>query len=262
MASNPPIGPTSYEEVNTILRVLLTQMQAILGQQLIGLYLYGSLSSGDFDPTSSDIDFLAVITENLSQDVFERLREMHTAIAVSGLSYANRLEGSYIPCEALRRYDPDNAYHATIGVDWDFQMGMHGSNWIIERHIVREHGVVVWGPSPETLIDPVSRQELQTAVCEQLKNFWQLQLDTPEWLRPRNYQAFAVLTLCRALYTLHTGSVSSKPQAATWAQQAYPQWKAQIERALVWHSQHEQDDLTETLAFLRDALVVAQERCK
>ena len=121
--------------------------------------------------------------------------------------------------------------------------------------------MIVWGPSPQTLIDPIVLDELRAAVCEQLKRFWQSQLDEPEWLRPRNYQAFAVLTLCRALYTLHHGKVSSKPKAAAWTQEAYPRWKPMIERALLWCSQHENDDMTETMMFLREALMQAQEMC-
>src|SRR5438552_5729728 len=85
--------PTPYEEVNTILHVLLTSIQEILGPQLVGLYLYGSLSLGDFDPASSDIDFLVVTEEELSQEVLEQLRAMHTTITSSGMPYATRLEG-------------------------------------------------------------------------------------------------------------------------------------------------------------------------
>jgi hypothetical protein len=60
---------------------------------------------------------------------------MHAEIASSGLPYATRLEGSYIPRHALRRYDPANARHPTIGTDWPFQVEWHGNDWIIERHI-------------------------------------------------------------------------------------------------------------------------------
>jgi hypothetical protein len=256
-----PTGPTSYEDVNTILHLMCRKVQAILSTELVGFYLYGSLSLGDFDSTSSDIDFLIVTAEDVAKEALERLRDMHANIASSNLAFATRLEGSYIPRRALRRYNPENASHPTIGVDWPFQIAWHGSNWIIERHIVREHGMIVWGPSPQTLIDPIALDELRVAVCEQLKRFWQNQLDEPEWLRPRDYQAFAVLTLCRALYTLHHGAVSSKPKAATWAQEVYPRWKPMIERALLWRSRHENDDMTETMIFLREALKQAQEMC-
>lgn len=257
------IDPTPYEDVNTILRLLFTKAQDILGYRMVGLYLYGSLSLGDFYPESSDVDFLVVTRERLPEETLAQLREMHAGIAASGLPYAARLEGSYIPREALWRYDPANNEHPTIGNDWPFQVGKHGPQWIIERQIVREYGVTVRGPSPRTLIEAIAPDELRAAVCAVLKNFWQLQLDNPEWLRPRHYQAFAVLTLCRALYTLYHGAVSSKPRAAAWAQEAYPEWRSIIERALVWRSQHKVDeDLSETLVFLREALANAQAMCQ
>ena len=130
-------GPTPHEDVNKLLHLLLTKVQAVLREKLVGFYLYGSLSLGDFDPEASDIDFLVVTTEELSGELLDHLRDMHASIAASGLRYANRLEGSYIPRAPLRRYDPHNARHPTIGVDWEFHVGQHGSNWVIERHIVR-----------------------------------------------------------------------------------------------------------------------------
>src|SRR5579885_2071123 len=255
-------NPTPYGDVNTLLLLLLTKVQAILREKLIGCYLYGSLSLGVFDPASSDIDFLMVTAEELTGNMLEELRNMHADIAASGLPYANHLEGSYISHAALRSYDPHNASHSTIGVDWDFHVGQHGSNWIIERHIVREHGIIVWGPSPKTLIDPVPMEAIKAAVCETLKAFWAAQLAGPDWLRPREYQAFAILTMCRALYTLQQGIVASKPEAAVWALRALDsKWRPTIERALIWRSQHIKDDLSETLAFLRFAIMSAEKWC-
>lgn len=261
MTSNNPLSPTPYPDVNTILHLMLSKVQAILGAQLVGFYLYGSLSLGDFDPASSDIDFLIVTTEDLAEEIIEHLRNMHVEIASSNLPFATRIEGSYISQKALRRYDPENATHPTVGTDWPFHIGKHDTNWIIERHIVREHGVIVWGPPPQTLIDPIALDQLQTVVCDLLQRHWQPRLTDLEWLSPRHYQAFAVLTLCRALYTLHEGTVSSKPQAAAWAKKAYPQWQTIINRSLLWRSQHERDDVTETQTFLREALQQAQKMC-
>lgn len=52
--------PTPYEDVNTLLGALLARIRSVLGINLVGVYLYGSLPSGDFDPDVSDIDLLAV----------------------------------------------------------------------------------------------------------------------------------------------------------------------------------------------------------
>jgi hypothetical protein len=253
--------PTPFEDVNVILRELLAGIQPILGQQLVGMYLYGSLSLGDFDPASSDVDFLVVTTGDLPQEALECLRQMHADIAGSGLPYATRLEGSYIPSPALRRYDLNDASHPTLGTDWPFQVAPHGRNWIIERHIMRERGFVVWGPSPQTLIDPVSSADLRAAVCAQMLGSWRDRLEDEAWLRPRAYQAFAILTFCRALYTLQHGDVVSKPRAAAWARETYPEWAPMIEQALAWRSDHEGGDPTATIAFLRQAFDQVRQVC-
>jgi hypothetical protein len=254
------------EAVRPVLALLLSSIQDVLGDQLVGLYLYGSLSSGDFDPASSDVDFLAVtrgaITEN--DPAFEQLREMHERIAASGLPFADHLEGSYISQAAWRRYHLADAHHPTIGVDWPFKLGFHDANWVIERAIVREHGVVLSGPPPETLTDPVSPQQLRAATCQQLADVWLRRIEDPDWPRAALYPAFAVLTLCRALYTLQHGAFCSKPVAAAWAAQTHPNWEPMI----AWAEAHRADhgeitpaEFAEAIAWLREALAEARSLC-
>nr|MDQ6899402.1 DUF4111 domain-containing protein [Candidatus Dormibacteraeota bacterium] len=184
-----------------------------------------------------------------------QLREMHRQIGSGGTSYANRLEGSYIPLKALRRYDYANASHPSIGVDWAFGVGHHGPAWVLERHSLSRRGVVVSGPLPEALIDPVSPQELRTAVTDLLRDFWQRQVDGADWLRPRAYQAFAMLTLCRALHMLESGTLVSKRVALEWACQSLEvKWIPYLNRAWLWRHDHSDDEMTDTLEFLRYAL--------
>ena len=246
---------TPYPDINAILGMLLTGVREILGSCFIGLYLYGSLSSGDFDPKRSDIDFLVVTECELPDAMLHSLAAMHARIAASSSPWARRLEGSYIPQSALRRYDPHHAQHPSIGVDWSFGINGHGSDWIIQRHIIREQGAVLAGPPPQALIDPVSQDDLRRAIQETLQGWWADQLRNPVHLQTREYQAYAVLTMCRALYTLEEGAIVSKPVAARWAQQTLGnRWAGLIERALVWHEGDGIDDLQETLEFIRYTL--------
>ncbi|MGI8856309.1 MAG: aminoglycoside adenylyltransferase domain-containing protein [Thermomicrobiales bacterium] len=249
-----PSNQTPFPTVNTLLALLLREVRAILGADLVGVYSYGSLSLGDFDPGSSDIDFLVVTERELSEQIVAELGAMHTRIAASGLPWADKLEGSYIPHAALRRFDAANNRHPTIGLDWDFGITEHGSNWVIERHIVREHGVIIAGPPPETLIDPVTPDALRAATWDALDHFWRdiAGGPEPEWLRTREYQAFAILTMCRALYTLDHGGVVSKPVTATWAGETLPSpWPTLIAKALTWRHDTRPDDMTAMLAFVR-----------
>lgn len=260
-----PTDLAPYPAVNAVLRLLLQEVRVVLGAELVGMYCYGSLSLGDFAPGSSDIDFLVVTEHAVPEDTLRALTAMHARIAASGLTWADKLEGSYIPRAALRCYDPANNRHPTIGLDWAFGIHAHGSNWMIERHIIREHGVVVCGPPPKTLIDPVSSAALQAAVWDALDGFWRAQCDgpEPEWLRSREYQAFAILTMCRALYTLAHEAVVSKPVAAAWAQATLPPpWPDLIAKALVWRHDKRPDEMTAMLAFLRYTIERAESGIK
>jgi streptomycin 3"-adenylyltransferase len=47
-------------EITAVLHMLLSNVQSILADRLIGMYVHGSLACGDFNPQRSDIDFLVV----------------------------------------------------------------------------------------------------------------------------------------------------------------------------------------------------------
>lgn len=248
--------PTPYPDVNAVIHAVLSGARTILGDDLLGMYLTGSLAAGDFDPQNSDIDFIVVTATELSTETIAALTVMHAHIAAGSSKWATELEGSYIPAQALRRYDPANAEHPHIfrgeGESRLFMM-WHASDWVIQRHVLREHGVVIVGPSPRTLVDPIPPDDLRQAVRTLAKVWPAPLLDDPEPLRHNGYHAYTVVTLCRMLYTLQHGTIVSKPVAARWAQRADgARWAALIERALGWAMGW--DDVHATLDFMRYTL--------
>ncbi|MEW5985571.1 MAG: aminoglycoside adenylyltransferase domain-containing protein [Chloroflexota bacterium] len=259
MGADHVTQPTPYPDVNAVLRELLAAVQTILGDYFVGLYLYGSLSSGDFNPLSSDVDFLVVTTTALPGEVIAALEAMHTRLAAGGSKWAAKLEGSYIPQTALRRYDPAGPAYPTLN-EGRFYLAPHASDWVIQRHVIRKQGVTVAGPPPKTLIDPIQPDELRAAVQGILRGWWSPMADTPGRLHSRGYQAYAILTMCRALYTLEYGEVVSKPAATRWAQQVLGErWGGLIEAAAhAWWHDTPFDRFGETVAFIRFAVECSQ----
>ncbi len=246
--------PTPHADVNALLDLLLSRIRAALGARLVGLYLYGSLAAGDFERASSDVDFLAAIDGTLTDDDLARLALMHADIAATGGPWGTRLEGAYMPLAALRRDDPANTRHPFLSEDTPFGVHALGRDWVINRHVLRERGIVLYGPPPATLIDPISREQLLAAVRQLLRTEWSQHTDGPVWMRSRRYQAFVILTMCRALYVLARGDFVSKPVAAQWAEEALaPEWTPLIRRALAWRHDDtaDADALPETLRLLR-----------
>ncbi len=242
--------PTPYPDVNKVLEELLRRAKSILGEQFFAMYLYGSLSSGDFNPATSDVDFLVVTTSRLPEHTIAALEKMHTELQESGLPWADHLEGRYLPKDELRRHELGRAPTPNIN-EGKFYMDSEGSDWIIQRDVIRA-GVTLAGPPPETLIDPVPPEHLRESVLRIMDEWWAPMLDKPDFLQNGGYQSFAVLTMCRTLYTLEHGQIASKPVSARWAIGALePRWAQLIETALAMEHNSPTDILDETLAFIR-----------
>jgi hypothetical protein len=238
-----------------VLRALLAGAREVLGDHFAGLYLYGSLAGGDFDPERSDIDFLVVTAGELPGELLPALEAMHAGLASAGPKWAAKLEGSYVPRPALRRYDPEDAPRPQLN-EGRFYVAPHASDWIIQRHVIREHGVALAGPPPSTLIDPVGPDDLRGAVRGILREWWEPTLRDGAWLRRGDeYRAFAVLTMCRALYTLRHGAVASKPVSARWARgELGARWAGLIERASAWRHDAPSGGLSGAEDFVRFTL--------
>jgi len=87
-----------------------------------------------------------------------------------------------------------------------------------------------------------------------LHEWWFPMLDDPSWLRNHEsgYRSFAVITMCRVLHALDTGTIISKPKAIQWARTTLDaHWQPLIDKAVAV-SNHEDIDvpLDGTLDFI------------
>ena len=252
MSANLP-QPTSYQDVNIFLKLLLSNMQTVLGAQLIGLYLGGSLALGDFNPQRSDIDFVAVTVDELPPLMIIALQEMHTRLWATGTKWVRKLDGSYVPQPVFRHWTADHPPCPFVEGE-SFTLTNQGSA-VIQRHILRQHGVVVARPRPQTLLDAVSADQLRSALRYSFEKWWRPLLDDTAWVAQSQKQPFAILTMCRTLYTLEHGVVASKPVAARWCQQVMDQqWTALIEWALTWPHATEANHLAATRSLIQCTL--------
>src|SRR5206468_610264 len=132
------------QDVTGMLGALLPGLQDGLGNNLVGVYLRGSLALGDFIPATSDIDVLAVTERPVNAAEFAALAALHAHLAALPNPYANRMEMAYIDRVALKRFAP-GLHHPTLGQGEMLAWSEHRDNWIVERWTVRECGVVLLG---------------------------------------------------------------------------------------------------------------------
>ncbi len=235
---------TLYPDVNEAVNLLLHKVRGVLGSNFVGMYLHGSLASGDFNLETSDVDFVIVTTDVIQDETLKTLAAMHKHLLSHNQKWLDKLEGSYITQTAFRQYNPNDKTPWPTLNEKDFYLAPHEPHWIIQRHIIREQGIVIAGPTPKSLIDPVYPNDLRNAVKSYLYKWWQPMLTDSTKLQSSDYQAYAILSMCRTLYTLQYGEIASKPVAAKWIQQK-TQWRDAIEQALNWHNGKELNLLDE-----------------
>jgi len=253
--------PTPYADVNEVLHDFLASIQALLGSRFLGMYVLGSLALGDFDPCTSDIDFIVITDTDIGDDLFPRLQDLHANFVLSSSPWAAKVEAVYVPQTTLRRPVPTSSRYPQVEKGRPLAREPLKSGWVFQCYTLREHGVVVAGPDPRTLVDPINPQDIPPAVAA-ISGLWleQARHDPTwlDWLRPRGNQVFVILTLCRMLYSLHTGSVASKTVAAQWAQKELePPWAALIARSLAGQDEFGEippADVDDTVAFIQYTL--------
>jgi hypothetical protein len=268
---------TPYPEVNMVLDVLVPEVRSILGDQFIGMYLYGSLAYGGFD-VDSDVDYVVVTKDDLSDSLFSALHEMHARIAKIDSWCAIQLEGSYVPQYALRTFDPvrvlfnhidrgpSEQLHRMEIKDEKISRAWWGG-WVILRRVLLESGITIAGPLPAALMDPVSLEELKQANLADLHGWFEAMLEDSTQLESFGYQPYAVLTLCRILHTHERGTIVSKEDAAKWAQEKLDEpWSSLVTRA--WFGRHHPeikaspDEIERTKDFIRFTLARSRSDCQ
>jgi len=235
-AMNELDAVTGDADVADVVHWFLEQAQMLLGNECVGMYLYGSLALGDFDAATSDIDFIVVTEGKLAPAVVARLRDMHARFDQRVSPWSGRIEAVYADRQALHTFPPGEQAYPQVETERGFFVEPLELGWIFQCWTLREHGVVLAGPAPTDVISALDPDALRRAAAP-VALMWQREArEDPTWLRwlhERQSQAFVVLTLCRLLYTLDLAAVASKRVAACWAQQSLSQrWSPLIAGAL------------------------------
>lgn len=231
---------TKYPEIDIFLQVLLSKMQIVLGTDLEALYLYGSLVWGDFDLDISDIDLLAVTKKDINKKDFTKLDEMHSALVKEFPKWNDRIEIAYITKEALQTFKVKRSPLAIISPGEPFNIKDAGNDWLINWYIVLNKGVTIYGLPPKDVIADISKSEFLDAVKKQALE-WREYVSRTKHSRP--YQGYAILTMCRALYSYRNGEQVSKQKAAQWAIKELPKWSNLIQKALSWRIDYKNKDI-------------------
>ena len=205
-------------ELSGFLATLTRDFPAMLGDTLVGIYLWGSLTYRAFDARHSDVDCIVVTRHDLTGREFSDLEHWFRC-AWETDAWARKLDLRFVlHHELLDKKSRCCQFHFGKFV----RTGSDGNPFICIN--LRESGITLWGVNAKHVAPVVSRAELQEALLLEiayLKEDLAANAGDPSDLAFQHL-AYAVLTACRISYTASRGTLVSKPQAYDWALQTLP----------------------------------------
>lgn len=242
---------TPYKSVNDVLNDFVTKVNALLDNNIVGIYLFGSLSYNDFNPKRSDIDLSVVIKTPLSQEEGEQIKNLHVELERKYPLWKERIEGSYTPLDLFENILPPKQPRPYFGGGVFYFEAPYGNEWLINNYLLYHKGITLQGKDFRKLVTPIDIRDVQKASIKDLIKEWEPKINDKEWLKNSHYQSYLVLNLCRILYTVLQNSVGSKTVSASWAKNEYPQWKDLIEEADKWKHGGEMKRQEEVIEFIK-----------
>jgi streptomycin 3"-adenylyltransferase len=197
--------------VTEFLRETLSCIHSILQENIVGIYLYGSLAMGCFNSKSSDIDIIIVVRKRLlkvqRKKVIEYLKE--------ACSKSRRLELNIIRENAIR--------HPRYPIMVDLHFEHWGEIFENERskeilsnlYTTRKRGFRVWGKPTSNVFSEIPAQYHLRSVIEDLKCTRKHLHESPDHVG-YDPAVYWVLGSCRILAFIREKKVLSKLEGGQW----------------------------------------------
>lgn len=252
MTHNLNKNVTPYQDINDVLLFISGGIQNIISKNLTGLYLFGSLTYGDFNPDSSDIDLVTITNRAIDHHELALTKQLHTKIEEHFQKWSHRLECSYTPVNMLKNTLPPKEPRPYYGGGIFYDEAHYGNEWIINNYLLYEYGIPLIGSDFKKLINPIDIVEVQKACIRDLFQEWEPKITDFKWLDNSHYQSYLVLNLCRILYTVICGITGTKKVAAEWVKNEFGlPWENLIKTAESWKYGKEMSMRNESIDFIK-----------
>jgi len=217
------------------------KLQNLFSDELIGIYLTGSIALGSYHYQKSDIDFTVLLKSPLLDDYFKPLNDLHKELLVAFPH--QKFEGHYISNDVLGKQP--NEIEPVFTIHDSLLSKSHHDINTVTWFTLKKYGITVWGYPANKLSLNVSIKELASYVINNVNSYWTYWLlNTKKTFSIKRLFAlhrttieWGVMGICRMFYTLSEQDLASKDNAAKYALEHVPdQFKRILKDALFIHT--------------------------
>ena len=215
---------TCSRVIQSEVRTLQTESQRLLGENLVGFYLHGSLALGGFNPTRSDVNIIAVTRQRMDTEVKRSVVTLLLRISKMPCP----IDIYYLAVQDVFPFQQPLPYDLHYSETWRErnQQDLHNGTWkhwndsvhhepdlTIFLTVLQYCGVCLYGEEPVRVLPAVPEQEFRNAVITHIQALQQFPLHDP---------ISFVLNACRVAAYLRDGTILSKDAGGMWGLDKLP----------------------------------------
>ena len=204
-------------ETNSLINSFVEQTKDILKDNLVGVYLHGSLAMGCFNPQKSDIDLVIVVNEPLTDSIKKEYLEM--VVEHNARGPAKGIEMSVVlrnVCKPFVYPTPYELHFSAGHLDWykenpdEYIRELKGTDKDLAAHftIISKRGKCLYGL-------PINDVFGEVPASDYMDSIW---YDVEHAKKEIKYfPMYLTLNLARVLAYKEEGLILSKKEGAEWA---------------------------------------------
>lgn len=209
-------------DYNPLLATIAERYSKILGDNLVGIYIHGSIAFHCFNWAKSDIDFIVVVNDALSPqtklDLLQVLEELCLQAPQKGF------EMSVVLKKVCRDFKYPTPYELHFSNDWleryvenplllcnddvqsDYDLAAHFT-------VIKHRGIVLMGQPVSEVFGDIPAEHYLDSIRADIEHAKEDVVSNP---------IYVILNLCRVYAFMKTGLVLSKEEGGQWGMKELP----------------------------------------
>ena len=220
--------------LDNLLESYKASMRELFSDELVGVYLTGSIAFCEFIEGKSDVDLTVLLKPPLIIDGAEMVKRIHQDISAE---YKNIiLESQYISLDNIGKNEADTQPFYSFH-DNKLTLGKHNA-YAVTWFMLKNHGITITGIPANELDINISVYDIKTFVKGNVISYWK------DWLiearKPLSKKRNTALTnwgiewcvcgLARMYFTMMEGDITSKGKAVEYGLTSLPESTHKLQR--------------------------------
>ena len=213
--------------LDSLLDTYKVSIHELFTDELVGIYLTGSIAFGEFYEGKSDVDLIVLLKTPLDIDRVESVKKIHQDISAK---YKNIiLESQYISLENVGKNEADTQPFYSCH-DNRISLSKHNAH-AVTWFTLKNHGITVMGIPANELNINISVYDIKSYVKGNVNSYWKNWLN--EARKPLSLKRNSALTnwgiewcvcgLTRMYFTMTEGDITSKGKAIEYGLTCLPE---------------------------------------